>query len=178
MNTFRTALALGATALTVGLAATPVQAHTTLQSASPGIGSTVSPPSEIALTYADPVRLPQVILTDANGVRHEQGRAFAIDNKVTEHVQGVLPNGLYTVAWRVVAVDGHPVEGTFTFTVTGSTAAPISAKSGGSGGQSGSGSGTSPWWIGLVVLLALGVGAGVVLLRRSLKATDEADVPE
>ena len=39
--------------------------------------------------------------------------------------------GLYTVAWRVVADDGHPVTGTFTFTVdlaTPSPAAPTSAR--------------------------------------------------
>lgn len=171
MRPARTTATAVLAAILLGLTAAPAQAHTTLQNAVPGIGSTVAPPSEVVLTYADPVRLPQVIVTDAGGGRHESGKAFAVDNKVTEKVGGALPNGTYTVGWRVVAVDGHPVEGTYQFTVTGSNAPPLTpAKSGGTGSSGGSSTGV--WWIGLVVLLAAAVIAGVVLLRRSLRTAD------
>jgi methionine-rich copper-binding protein CopC len=44
-----------------------------------------------------------------------------------------LPNGAYTVAYRVVSTDGHPVQGSYTFTVAGpvtqeSSAAPAPAQ--------------------------------------------------
>jgi methionine-rich copper-binding protein CopC len=166
---------LGAAAV-VGLLAVVVgggapTAHTTLQKASPGIGSTVSPPSKIVLTYADPVRFTQVLLWDAAGHRFQSGPSFAVDNTVTEKITTPLPNGPYTVAWRVVAPDGHPVEGTYQFTVTGSTAAaPAPAKA---DKQASTSSGTSVWWIGLIALMVVGAGAGVVVLRRGLKADAE-----
>jgi methionine-rich copper-binding protein CopC len=156
----------------LGLTAAPVQAHTTLQNAVPGIGSTVAPPSQVVLTYADPVRLPRVIVTDAGGGHHESGKAFAVDNQVTEKVGGTLPNGTYTVGWRVVAVDGHPVEGTYRFTVTGSNAPPLPPAKGG-GSVSSGGSKTGRWWIWLVVMLGAAVVTGVVLLRRSLRTAEE-----
>jgi methionine-rich copper-binding protein CopC len=150
----------------------PASAHTSLQKASPAIGSTVGPPVQIVLTYADPVRFTQVLVSDAAGRRYQSGKSYAVDNTVTEKVAATLPNGLYTVAWRVVAPDGHPVEGTYHFTVAGSTAAaPAPAKG---AGHTGTSSGTGVWWIGLGVLLAVGIGAGVVMLRRGLASeTDE-----
>lgn len=166
------AIALAATA-SLGVGVAPAQAHTTLQNADPGIDSTVSPPSKIVLTYADPVRLPQVILTTASGARVVLGRPFAVDNVVTTQLRSELPNGSYTVGWRVVAVDGHPVEGTYRFTVVGSstTAAPATVPAGKPQSAARSSS-TTIWWIGLGGLLVVAVAAGVVLLRRSL-STDE-----
>jgi methionine-rich copper-binding protein CopC len=171
MRTGRIALAAGSAALAVGLAAWPAQAHTSLVSATPGLNATVSPPSKVVLTYADPVRLTQVIVTDSTGRHHESGKSQAVDNTVTEQIAGTLPNGVYTVGWRVVAPDGHPVEGTYNFTVTGSTAPPTAGK--GSVTAKKSGSGTTVWWIGLGVLLLVAVGVGVFFLRKGLGTEDE-----
>ncbi|WP_067449944.1 copper resistance CopC family protein [Actinomadura macra] len=172
----RTAVRLAAggavAALVVTLGAAPASAHTTLKSANPASNSTVAPPSKIVLTYADPVMVPQVVLTDASGGRHEAGKAQAIDNTVTETVSGTLPNGVYTVGWRVVATDGHPVKGSFKFTVKGSTstAAPTGAPApptapAAAGEDSG---GSSGWlWIGLGALVIALVGGGVAWSRRA-----------
>ncbi|MBC6457322.1 copper resistance protein CopC [Actinomadura sp. HBU206391] len=158
--------------------ATPADAHTTLKEASPGPGTTVSPPARIVLTYGDPVILPQVVLTDASGRRHESGRAQAVDNKVTQQVAGSLAPGVYQVGWRVVAVDGHPVTGEYRFTVRGT---PTSGQDAGGGssapapavtttarpGASTSGSSSSGWWwIALGTALAALVVAGIALTRR------------
>ncbi|MFC6886719.1 MULTISPECIES: copper resistance CopC family protein [Actinomadura] len=153
--------------------ASPASAHTTLKSADPASGAQVAPPAQITLTYADPVMVPQVVLTDASGGRHESGPARAVDNKVTQQVNGTLPNGVYNVGWRVVATDGHPVTGSFKFTVKGSSAAsapssaPAAAPSTAAASDEGS-SGSSGWlWVGLVALVVVVAGGGVAWALRS-----------
>ncbi|HEY7488349.1 MAG TPA: copper resistance CopC family protein [Streptosporangiaceae bacterium] len=165
-------------ALLVGAAiAGPASAHTTLKSASPASGSTVGPPSQIVLTYADPVRFTQVLVTDAAGRRYQSGRPVNVDNTVTEQVASSLPNGRYTVAWRVVAPDGHPVEGTYQFTVTGSAATAAPAPAGGQAGKTNdSGPGAGIWWIAPLILLLGGGAAAALFLTGRSKADDDAEV--
>jgi methionine-rich copper-binding protein CopC len=171
-------LAAGALAVgtAIALTATPASAHTTLTAANPAKDATVSSPSQIVLTYADPVRLPRVILMDASKKQYQSGSAQAVDNKVTQAVNGALPNGKYTVGWRVVASDGHPVEGTYTFTVTGSSAAAqpaAPAPSAAAATSAEKSSGSSGWlWIGLIVLVIALAGGAVAWLRRSSTSED------
>ncbi|MBO2463388.1 copper resistance CopC family protein [Actinomadura violacea] len=171
----RAATGAAAAFAALALAAPPVSAHTSLTGADPAANATIAPPTQIVLTYADPVQLPQVVLTDAKGGRHEAGKAQAVDNKVTEAVKGTLPNGVYTVGWRVVSPDGHPISGTYKFTVTGSTGAagaggPASAPAakaadGGSGGSGG-------WlWIGLIAAVVVVAGGGFAWYRRTSGAS-------
>ena len=124
----RLAAATGLATITLAVAA-PAQAHTSLTDATPAKGSTVRPPARIVLTYADPVRFPGVVVIDAHGGHHESGKARVSGNKVTEQVAGVLAPGVYTVGWRVVAEDGHPVTGEYRFTVAGGASPPASAGS-------------------------------------------------
>ncbi|MEV4004779.1 copper resistance CopC family protein [Actinomadura sp. NPDC049753] len=165
--------AAGAAALAAVLATTavPASAHTALTSASPGKNATVAAPSQIVLTYGDPVRLPRVVVTAGSGEQYQAGPARAVDNKVTQAVGGTLPDGKYTVGWRVVASDGHPVEGTYTFTVQGSSGraeppAPSPSRktvvsTDGSGGSSG-------WlWIGLIAVVLAAAAGAVAWFRRS-----------
>ncbi|MFC4909092.1 copper resistance CopC family protein [Actinomadura gamaensis] len=158
----------------LGVSAVPASAHTSLKSSDPAAGATVASPQKLTLTYADPVGFPQVVLTDASGGRHEAGAARAVDNVVTESVKGPLPNGVYTVGWRVVASDGHPVTGEFKFTVAGSSAAPGQAQTpppsafvSSAAKSSSGGGGSAGWlWVGLgVVVLAL-IGGGIAWTRR------------
>ncbi|MBW8483046.1 copper resistance protein CopC [Actinomadura sp. PM05-2] len=149
--------------------AAPASAHTTLKSADPAAGAAVAPPAKITLTYADPVMLPQVVLLDAGGTRlSSAGAAHAVDNVVTVPITGTLPNGAYKVGWRVVATDGHPVTGTYPFTVTGSTgtAAPAAAAPS-PAARADSGSGSAGWlWIGLGAAAVAAVAGGAAALRR------------
>ncbi|MQY05675.1 copper resistance CopC family protein [Actinomadura macrotermitis] len=166
------ALALAGTAA-LALPPAPAQAHTTLRSSDPAAGATVAAPSAITLTFADPVMVPQVVLTDGDGGRHEAGAARAVDAKVTQAVNGTLPNGTYRVGWRVVSVDGHPVSGTFRFTVKDSTtaaAAPAPAPSTGPAAKASSG-GAARWlWVGLAAGAVALVAGGAALARRSRAA--------
>jgi methionine-rich copper-binding protein CopC len=172
----RLAAGLLAAGTALALTAAPASAHTALTSASPEKDATVAAPSEIVLTYTDPVRLPRVVVTDASGAQHQAGSPRAVDNKVTQAVDGALPAGKYTVGWRVVSADGHPVEGTYTFTVkgtpsdSGGSAAPAPAPATSqaattTGDDSG---GSSGWlWIGLIALVVAAAGGAAAWLRRS-----------
>ncbi|GAB2855922.1 copper resistance protein CopC [Actinoallomurus bryophytorum] len=171
------AAAAVAAALTgVLVTAVPAEAHTTLTSSDPAKGATVTSPAQIRLTFADPVRFTGVVVTDARGGHHESGKSQAVDNHVTEAVAGPLAAGAYTVGWRVVAPDGHPVTGEFGFTVKGgggtassapaSSSAPAAPASQPSAGSTKQGSSAGWWWIGLAILVVALAGGGLALVRR------------
>jgi copper resistance protein C len=171
---------LAATAAVLGVlaTATPAQAHTTLTSSDPAKGATVTSPARIRLTFADPVRFPGVVVMDAHGGHHESGKPQAMDNHVTQQVAGVLPPGGYTVGWRAVSPDGHPVTGEYKFTVkAGATAAASSAPASSAPAQpvpsTSPAAGTATksssagwWWIGLAILVVALAGGGLTLARR------------
>ncbi|GAA2429325.1 copper resistance protein CopC [Actinomadura vinacea] len=180
----RTGLAGALAAATLTLGAVPAAAHTALKSTDPKAKAEVAPPREITLTYTEKVRLPRIVLTGPGDARIESAPATVSGDKVTQPVNGTLANGTYTVGWRVVSADGHPISGTFKFTVKGSTAsgqgqAPAANASGApastpsasnAAGQEEAESSSSGWvWIGaagLVVVLLIG---GVAWARRPAK---------
>ncbi|MFC4052539.1 copper resistance protein CopC [Actinomadura syzygii] len=188
----RAAARAGAGVLAVGtvlaLSAVSASAHTALTGATPAKNASVASPTQVVLEYSESVRLPKVILSDASGRQYQGESARAVDNKVTQAVPGTLPNGKYTVAWRVVSADGHPVSGTYTFTVKGSPggaaqpappqaqptpsqAAPSQAGAVSSSDDSGGGS--SGWlWIGLIAVVVAAAAGAVALFRRSSAAKD------
>jgi methionine-rich copper-binding protein CopC len=170
----RFAVAAVATALLgVLVTAAPAEAHTTLTSSSPAKGATVTSPTQIRLTFGDPVRFTGVVVEDAKGGHHEAGKAQAVDNHVTQPVAGVLTPGVYTVGWRVVAPDGHPVTGEYKFTVKGgggaSSAAPTTptAPATQPAAEPVKHTSSAGWWyIGLVILVVALAGGGIALARR------------
>ncbi|MBA9005060.1 copper resistance CopC family protein [Thermomonospora cellulosilytica] len=170
-------------ALLIGLALAPAaQAHTALKESSPADGQTVAPPTEIVLTFTDEVNqtiAPQVVVTGPGGAEHQGGKATTEGAVVTQPLAGALPPGDYTVGWRVVAEDGHPVTGSFEFTVEGratpsapatqaappqGTAPTTTADPAGS--QTGEGGGSSWWWIGLAALVVAALAGGAAMLRK------------
>jgi methionine-rich copper-binding protein CopC len=177
----RLAAATAAAAVAGLLMAAPADAHTTLTSAVPAKGAKVPSPAQIQLTFAEPVKFPGVVLLDAKGGHHESGKAHAAGAMVTEQVAGVLPAGVYTVGWRVVAEDGHPVTGDYKFTVVGGSSpspAPVSVTAGSSAPaaaapsstpaaqRTGNTSSASWWWIGLGAVIIAGSAGGAELYRR------------
>ena len=156
--------------------AAPASAHTTLTSSDPAKGSSVAAPTRIRLNYTESVRFPGVVVTDAKGGRHESGRPSAVDNHVVQRIDGVLTPGVYTVGWRVVAEDGHPVTGEFRFTVKNSggssSAAPSApapsapASSAPAAEPARPAAGAGGWWVGLVIVVVGVIGGAAALLRR------------
>ena len=108
--------------------------HATLVSSEPAANSRLtSSPTRIRLVYSEPVegKLAKVSLVPSAGTRIVL-RAGADPRDVHAVIAPVdsLGPGSYEVEWRVVSADGHPVDGTFAFTVGDTTlgaqpAAPV-----------------------------------------------------
>jgi copper transport protein len=164
-------------------------AHAELLGTSPSNGEHLAvAPSEVVLRFSEkvtPVRDGFAVL-DGHGkkVVDTQAESAAGDStRVRLGVPGSLPDGVYSVTWRVVSADSHPVHGAFVFSVGTAQAAPLA----GSGAESGSDPvvGVAFWllrWLGFgaVALLIGGVvfvlacwpaGATDLRLRRILKVS-------
>lgn len=102
----------------LALSATPAWAHAALVSSDPPEAAFVTGLTEVRLEFSEPVLDigASVAVRDATGVDHAGGLSFPTSSSVQAPV-GQLPNGPYTLEWRVVAADGHPVEGVVRFTV-------------------------------------------------------------
>jgi methionine-rich copper-binding protein CopC len=112
------------------LLAGPAAAHTRLGGSVPAAGAAVSGElSEVVLSFTGAVRaeLVTVALTGPDGADGADGTATVRGTDVVLPVQAPLEPGAWTVAYRVVADDGHPISGTVDFTVTASAADPADA---------------------------------------------------
>ncbi|MFE0456377.1 copper resistance protein CopC [Streptomyces sp. NPDC058914] len=109
-------------------------AHAALRGADPADGSVVkTAPRSITLTFTESVGLldDSFRVFDPDNRRVETGRAQHADGRAdTARVTlpGKLGTGTFTVAWRVVSADSHPIAGAFTFSVgaPSATRAPLS----------------------------------------------------
>lgn len=102
-------------------AAPPALAHDQLVGSTPEEGGTVSTPLtsvELVFSAAIPGEFVQVAVTDAAGAGFADGAPQTVGDTVTQAVTQ-LPDGQYTIAYRVVSSDGHPIDGTVSFTVAG-----------------------------------------------------------
>jgi len=103
----------------IGLLAGPASAHTELLSSDPAPGAVIPvAPSRATLTFNEPVRVvtSAVHLFTADGAELPSP-ASAIDDRVEIRLPAGLADGSYTVAWRVISADGHPVAGSLVFSV-------------------------------------------------------------
>lgn len=169
------ALAAVAALLAALLPALPALAHDELAASSPASGSTVtSVPRAVTLTFDEPVLdyadSTVLVVTGPDGAkRHFETTCARIDGKVVSAPVALGTSGRYTVAWRVVADDGHPVAGTFAFTLqrpagaragAGSPTGPTCGRAvAGSGTAAASSSGT----VGPLVWTFVGIGGGLVV---------------
>lgn len=111
-------LAAGVACVLVGAEA---YAHAFLDSASPGVGATVSgSPSELRLSFSQNVVLAfsGVQISAAGGGAIPAGKAVLVaPNVLSVRLGRSLGPGTYVVSWHVVSVDTHPTSGTYRFTV-------------------------------------------------------------
>lgn len=96
----------------------PAWAHARRVWAIPVAGSTGAAPKEITLTFNEAIKLIGCKMTgtdgkDVGGV----GAPAAVGKDLKIPVTGTLAAGKYTVSYRIVGDDGHPMDGTYTFTV-------------------------------------------------------------
>jgi methionine-rich copper-binding protein CopC len=188
------ALAAAALVLVAPVAlAAPASAHDSLTGSTPADGSTVTTaPERVRLTFTDEVKKLglTVLVKDPSGASVADGEPRIDGNAVIQPVVPLTEPGTYTVAYRVVSTDGHPVNGRFTFTLdvaapaspsasasatetptesasasSSPTAAASSIAASPAAASSDSGSATTWLLVGAGLLVAL-VVTGLVLARR------------
>lgn len=118
--------AAAAFALTLFTAA-PAAAHDELVGTTPSASaSPAKAPEQVVLRFSEPPGTvgTQVTVKDASGKDWAAGKPTLSGSNVVTPLRSGANAGKYTVAWRVVSDDGHPVSGTLAYTVTtGSSAA-------------------------------------------------------
>jgi len=122
-----TALATLAATLALLVPAAPAHAHNRLVGSTPADGARLdTPPREVVLTFVERLdpRYTQIVVTDAGRQPVPAAPPAVTDTTGSLTLDGRLPDGTYTVAYRVVSVDGHPVQGAVTFTVGDATPPP------------------------------------------------------
>ncbi|MDO3411766.1 copper resistance protein CopC [Saccharibacillus sp. CPCC 101409] len=96
-------------------------AHATLVSSNPADqASAAEMPQTIELTYNEPIQgeFLSIEVTNTSGDKMPVGEAAVSpdDSHVVQApTEGEFPDGVYTLNWRVVSADGHPIRGTLRF---------------------------------------------------------------
>ncbi|MGW4898600.1 copper resistance CopC/CopD family protein [Kitasatospora sp. NPDC004240] len=124
---------LGAVLALMLAGAGPAAAHATLQSTDPA-QNTVLPaaPAAVTLTFSEAVSLSgdSVKVLDPAGQAVETGSPVHADGKDNTARIGLRPGlagGTYTVAWRAVSEDSHPIGGAFVFSIGAPSDTKVSA---------------------------------------------------
>ncbi|HUJ92512.1 MAG TPA: copper resistance protein CopC [Gaiellaceae bacterium] len=122
MRRSRVILAAGAAALAAFALPAAASAHAYLVKTVPAASVIVNtPPPSVQLTYDEAVepRLAIISVTDVRAHSVTDGpvtRSPANPDTLVVPLKRV-PEGWYLVYWRAISVDGHPVQGAFTFAV-------------------------------------------------------------
>ncbi|WP_031106821.1 copper resistance protein CopC [Streptomyces sp. NRRL S-146] len=109
-------------ALLLGGAGT-ASAHATMTRSDPADSTVLkTAPKQITLTFSESVSLsggslrvlsPKNLRVDRGSVKHAPGKP----NTAQVMLAGKMPKGTYTVGWRAVSADSHPISGAFTFSI-------------------------------------------------------------
>lgn len=118
----RCAVAVAVMLAVVSMPVRPAGAHAIVRETTPVIDSTVpTSPARVVMRFNEPVELAfgAIRVHDTTGRRVDTGEARHASGRDTVAValDHELPNGTYTVTWRVVSADGHPIDEAFVFHV-------------------------------------------------------------
>ncbi|ALV46628.1 hypothetical protein MB46_15145 [Arthrobacter alpinus] len=111
---------LAMTLLLLG-SSTAALAHDAITGTTPADGSTVETvPDKIEITMSNTPAVigSQVLVLDSAGTDWATGSVDVLDTVATQNVRPGAPAGKFTVKWRLVSSDSHPVEGEFSFTAS------------------------------------------------------------
>lgn len=204
MRTIRPLLAAVVAALAFASAllfsAVPASAHDVAESTAPANGTSVAEvPASVSITFNNrPLAIGSGVTVTAGGENWADGPVEIIDNQAVQKLREGAPAGEYTVVWRVVSSDSHPIEGTFTFTATAGSTTTASGPAGASpsasapsaavptAGTAAPGTGTNepaadasqpfPWSIVGLAVVAVGLVVYLaVTARKKLAASNGPD---
>ena len=179
MKRIITVLAVAAVWLLLGIV--PAQAHSELVSSTPTADSVLdTPPQNVELVFNQKVQNTFVTVTVVGTDGQQWGNSTPVvaGERLTAGIEARIPPGVYTVGYRVVSEDGHPITGSYPFTVSAApgpadaepgpaeaaAATPASSAIGMTAPQTSNGAPmVLPILGGIVVLLFVG---GIVLVLR------------
>jgi copper transport protein len=170
----------------VMLGASPAAAHAIVKRTEPRIDGVVeTSPQQVLMEFNEPVEISfgSIRVFDTHGRRVDAGETHYVAGKadaVEVPLQPDLARGTYTVAWRIVSADGHPIGEAFVFHVGAPGENPrgiVDQVLAGEGraGPLESGLAAGGRWLSLVSLLLLG-GAALFLVLvwgRVLSPSDQ-----
>ncbi|MEW2015319.1 copper resistance CopC family protein [Rhodococcus sp. NPDC076796] len=162
---------LTATALSIA----PAAAHATLQSSNPAENSVLdAAPDEVTLTFNQSVsqNFATVTVVGSDGMNWAASDPVVDGSTVTVDLDGLGAGGEYTIGYRVVSADGHPITGSIPFQVTSSSptsaapAAPATTETTSTAVEE-TDSGFPLWPIGAAVAVVAAAGVLFALRNRS-----------
>ena len=170
------------------LGAAPAFAHTRLEGSNPADKSNVdSAPDSVSLSFNEDIsaEFASMSVVGPDGTNYATGQVSAAGAQVSPAVSPLGPAGAYTIGYRVVSDDGHPVQGKVSFTLTApgpgaaaatpapaaaeATAAPAPATTAvdpQASTRPDEGAPIWPWLVGAVILVAAGAVVALRLGRR------------
>lgn len=202
---FRALLATAASAVALAfvlVTAAPASAHDVLASTAPAADTTVGGDlDQVTLTFSEPplAGLESGIVVSVTGPDGAEVGAGSVDvdGSTLRTAADLTAAGSYTVTWRSVSVDGHPISGSYRFTSTGAptptptptatgptqtpsagTPTPSVTAGAGAGATSAtagsSGPGATPWVLGgIAIVVAAALVAVLLVARRRTTPDDE-----
>lgn len=173
---FAVAAVVAGAGLAVLVTAPPASAHAALLGSTPKADARVTSPRDtVTLRFDEAVQatFSAVRVAGPGGQRVDSGDPSVVDNEVTQPITGFPQAGRYTVAWRVVSADGHPVSGEFGFMVAASAVSSPAPAAGSSSRRAGHAAHAGDPSFGqrhgghlLIGLAVVVVGGGVLLWER------------
>lgn len=139
----------------------PLLQHSVLRSSEPASGAQLDRvPDVVKLTFNENIKNfePVLAVLGPDGKHLESGPA-TVDGELLSTTMADGGSGVYTVAFRVVSADGHPVNGQYSFSVGAAGAAASPAESS---------PGIPVWlWVSGAGVLVLALGGVIVMKRRT-----------
>ncbi|MBP2475484.1 methionine-rich copper-binding protein CopC [Crossiella equi] len=154
----------------------PAFAHNILSDSNPKAKSQVEAgPAEVMLKFDQDVQegFNTLTVTGPGGTRWEGGAPKVSGSRVTAPLRQLGPAGEYTIGYRILSADGHPVTGAVAFTLTKDNGGTPSTETASPNAQDAGSSGGLPVWVwivGAVVLLGGGVAVAMALAMPKKKA--------
>lgn len=117
----------------------PAAAHDAVTGTNPEDGQSLDAvPDAIEISFTNtPLSMgSEIQIKDAAGTNWAEGGVEIDGNMAVQPVNPEAPAGEYTVTWRVVSSDSHPIDGSFSFTATEGAGASSSPNPGQTGAES------------------------------------------
>jgi copper transport protein len=150
-------LAFIAVLLTAWLSSSAAFAHASLVRAEPADGAMLSDaPKVLKLTFNEPVSVLVMRLIGPNG--EVIAPTAAAENNVVTVTPPQLRQGSHVLSWRVVSADGHPVAGSFVFSI-GAASETVAAASSNTIVRS------ALWGAKLAIYIAMVLGIGGIFFQ-------------